>query len=148
MGFRSRKAVSEIVSSIILTVIVVVIGTSLIAYSAYMYFSTRNTLMEHVNRVENELRQSISALIAYGNKGENRITIILVAGEYGVKISNIYINGTAINYSAQLSSYEVRVIEVSGSDIGIDLSQAPPESILGVLVLYEGGELYVYASII
>mgnify|MGYP000560096680 CR=1 FL=1 len=148
MGFRSRKAVSEIVSSIILTVIVVVIGTSLIAYSAYMYFSTRNTLMEHVNRVENELRQSISALIAYGNKGENRITIILVAGEYGVKISNIYINGTAINYSAQLSSYEVRVIEVSGSDIGIDLSQAPPESILGVLVLYEGGELYVYAPII
>ena len=146
--FRYRRAVSEVVSSIILTVIVVIIGTSLITYSAYMYFSTRNALIEHVNRVENELRQSISSLIAYGSRDENKIVITLVAGEYGVKISNIYINGTAINYSAQLSSYEVKVIEVSSSDIGIDLSQTPTESVLSVLVLYEGGELHVYAPII
>ena len=146
--FRYRRAVSEIVSSIILTVIVVIIGTSLITYSAYMYFTTRNTLIEHLNRVENELSQSISALIAYGSRDENRITIILVAGEYGVKILNIYINGTAINYSTQLSSYEVKVIELNALDIGIDLSQSSSQSTLSVLVLYEGGEFHVYAPII
>lgn len=145
---RCKRAVSEIVSSIIPTVIVVIIGSSLITYSAYMYFTTRNTLIEHLNRIENELRQSISVLIAYGSRDDNRITIILVAGEYGVKILDIYINGTAINYTTQLSSYEVKVIEINSLDIGINLSQTSPQTTLSILVIYEGGDLHIYAPII
>ena len=150
------KAVSPLVSSVILMLIVLGIGVYIVAY-AFMNFQLYSQRISwESQRKLLAASQDIGILATYINtlSSPRKLYVLLATGGSPVKILAVYINDTLYNDRCSIS--------INGSppsSIPTNGIYAPPKSfiaitcsVLGnfakVVVIYEGGSVFAYAKAI
>ena len=138
------KGVSEYVSAIILTLIVLIGGAMVLIYAM-------NTLNQEYQRIEEELfkaehtsRQSLTIVASYVVNTELRI--VVVTADYPVKILDIYANNSLVTSSCRLviggKSFSIpfTLKPYTAAMVLCTLSTAPePGSYIEVRIDFEGG---------
>ena len=137
-----RLGISPIVSTVLLILIIVSIGAVLVTSAYRMYSTFRSQVIEERSRIERELRQSLGVLLIRADSSIDKVTIVVVAADYPVKIYAIYINNTLVSEpNIELPPFEVSELEVNY--LGLNSGD-----LLNIKIVYEGGRIEEWATAI
>ncbi|OYT50862.1 MAG: hypothetical protein B6U76_11995 [Desulfurococcales archaeon ex4484_217_2] len=133
---NKRKAISEIVASMLLLLIIVSIGTALYLYLYYRTTFHRQRTEQQILEEEIKAKEQVAILLAVGSSKTNRVKVVLAIGPNPVRIYAVYVNDTlAVNYSPPQNHKPLEIVELEISS-PITLQ---PNSIVLVRVVYGGG---------
>ncbi len=97
---RKTRAISEIVSSLLLVIIVISTSTLVVLYVYRNIEAYRSRVQEEIVAAETTLKQTVNILYVVGNSTTNNVSIVFATGDYPVRIYGILINYTiAENYT-------------------------------------------------
>lgn len=141
MRNKFKLAVSEIVASMLLLLIVVSIGTTLYLYLYYRSTFYQQRILQELLNEEMLSKQQLTVLLVRGNSSVSSISIVLATGSFPVEINAIYVNGTlAYETTLNLGGYVVEEILIESPII------LNPGDIIYVKIVYAGGRFYAEAS--
>lgn len=141
MRNKFKLAVSEIVASMLLLLIVVSIGTTLYLYLYYRSTFYQQRILQELLNEEMLSKQQLTILLVRGNSSVSSISIVLATGSFPVEINAIYVNGTlAYETTLNLGGYVVEEILIESPII------LNPGDIIYVKIVYAGGRFYAEAS--
>ncbi len=144
------RGVSPYVSTIILTLIVLGVGSYLLVSALSRFQAETQNLRREAQRLEYEARQALSVVASFINGTE--LAIYVATGDWPTKILGIYVNDTL--FMDRCSCTIVGSDEVSWSVppyalayISCDLSTiSSSPTFVDVKIVYEGGEVVTHAS--
>ncbi len=146
-----RRAVSEYVSAIMLAIIVLASGAAIYIYAMNVLDRNYQRIENELIRAEHEMRQSLSIVASYFVN--SNATIIVVSGDYPVKILDIYINNTVATPSCELiigankSTLPYTLRPYTSAVILCSWSTAPSSGTsVPIKIVYEGGEVEALAQ--
>jgi len=131
-----KKAVSEIVASMLLLLIIVSIGTALYLYLYYRTTFHQQRTEQQILEEEIKAKEQVAILLVVGYSETNTVKVILAIGPNPTGIRAIYVNNTlAVNYNPPQNYKPLEIVELEISS-PITLQ---PNSIVLVRVVYGGG---------
>ena len=131
-----KKAVSEIVASMLLLLIIVSIGTALYLYLYYRTTFHQQRTEQQILEEEIKAKEQVAILLVVGYSEAKTVKVILAIGPNPTGIRAIYVNNTlAVNYNPPQNYKPLEIVELEISS-PITLQ---PNSIVLVRVVYGGG---------
>jgi len=137
-----RRAISEIVASMLLLLIVVAIGTTLYLYLYSKAMGYQQTLAQELLEEEILSKQQLSVLLVVGYSDTRQVRVVVATGPVPVEVNAVYINNTlATQYSSlKLDSYAVEELQIP-SPISLESGD-----IIYVRIIYGRGFFYIDSS--
>jgi len=131
-----RKAVSEIVASMLLLLIIVSIGTALYLYLYYRTTFHQQRTEQQILEEEIKAKEQVAILLAVGYSETNTVKVILAIGPNPTRIYAVYVNNTlAVNYNPPQNYKPLEIVELEvQSPITLQ-----PNSVILVRIVYGGG---------
>ncbi|RLG70656.1 MAG: hypothetical protein DRO23_13040 [Thermoprotei archaeon] len=136
MLIKMRKAVSEIVASMLLLLIIVSIGTALYLYLYYRTTFHQQRTEQQILEEEIKAKEQVAILLAVGYSETNTVKVILAIGPNPTRIYAVYVNNTlAVNYNPPQNYKPLEIVELEvQSPITLQ-----PNSVILVRIVYGGG---------
>jgi len=91
---RWNRAVSEVIASLVLLLIVSILGTTLYSYTLTELGTKQNVLQMEIQMETERVRERFTVIAVWWGDGENLLNMtILNYGIIDIKIADIYVNG-------------------------------------------------------
>ncbi|WFO75563.1 hypothetical protein J4526_01350 [Desulfurococcaceae archaeon MEX13E-LK6-19] len=152
---RKAKAISEIVSSLLLVIIVISTSTLVVLYVYRNIEAYRSRVQEEIITAETLLKQTINILYVLGNSTTNNVSIVFATGEYPVRIYGILINYTvAENYTVIKGDCWVEdgYLVCNANNMVEIMVRSPielsPYTRINVIIAYGAGEAEAWGDVI
>ena len=141
---NKRKAISEIVASMLLLLIIVSIGTALYLYLYYRTTFHQQRTEQQILEEEIKAKEQVAILLAVGSSKTDRVKVVLAIGPNPARIYAVYVNNTlAVNYNPPQNYKPLEVVELEvPSPITLQ-----PNSIILVRVVYGGGYVETWGEV-
>ena len=134
--------VSELISTLLMLLITLAIGTFIIGYISDVSDRLYTLIKSDVERRSVELIKSLDIVFAIGSATNNEVKLALANGITELKILTVYINEVPVeNSSITLEPLEIRVVILKAP------IQLLKNSVFKVKVVYEGGEGVIYGYV-
>jgi len=103
--FHDKRAVSEIVASLIIVLIVSVAGVALYSYSLGAFSSSSSSFQLQTNQREERARERFSIIAVWWDTVDQLNLTVLNYGKIELAIDAVYINGTPVSsYSSGIGT--------------------------------------------
>jgi archaellum component FlaG (FlaF/FlaG flagellin family) len=135
---KRSRAVSEVIASLIIILIVSVLGTSLYSYTLTETQLKQDALQRDV-QMESERAQERFSVIACVQDGNLLNLTVLNYGSFDIEIVDVYINGDRFTLSPSK-----RILPSDLGHISITVPAIIPDEIYEITVVSERGVSYVY----
>ncbi len=134
--------VSELISTLLMLLITLAIGTFIIGYISDVSDRLYTLIKSDVERRSVELIKSLDIVFAIGSATNNEVKLALANGITELKILTVYINEVPVeNSSITLEPLEIRVVILKAP------IQLLKNSVFKVKVVHEGGEGVIYGYV-
>ena len=134
--------VSELISTLLMLLITLAIGTFIIGYISDVSDRLYKLIKSDVERRSVELIKSLDIVFAIGSATNNEVKLALANGITELKILTVYINEVPVeNSSITLEPLEIRVVILKAP------IQLLKNSVFKVKVVHEGGEGVIYGYV-
>ncbi len=156
MPSAHHRGVSPLVSAVIMTLIVLGVGAYVVAYAITNFHSIAQRISYSSQRALLEMSQDIAVLAAYINSSlsPTKLYVLLATGGSPAKILAIYVNDEPYNSLCLFSVDGSTPTTISSSGIYVpprsfvSIECPAPGTYAKVTIVYEGGEVTVYAKAI
>ncbi len=138
----SCSGVSELISSTLLILITLALGTIIITSISNYSYNVNTLFRSDIERRSVDLMKSLDLIMVSGSKSANKIKLVISNGVVELKVMAIYVDDVPVGgLDLVLAPLDIKVVEFEPP---IKLFE---DSMFRVKVVYEGGEKVSYGYV-
>ncbi len=142
---RGLRGISEITSAALLTLIVLIVGSFVIARILGALEHGLSEAQGKIVRIEQEMGSTLVVMAAY-KPTDTSVKVVLVSGEYPVKLLAVYVNDELWTANCLVDGSPVNGYMVAPDTLAVLECSGVPSGTVSVKIVYEGGEVAAFAG--
>jgi len=143
---QGRRAVSEVMGSLIILLIVSTLGTFLYNYTLNVMGFQQSALQEELKIASNRAQERLKVIAIWLSNSSDLLNItILNYGEYDTKVVDIYVNGMRANSYYEGKGEQIATLGLSKISFYSPIPMSP-ETLYELVIVSERGVAHVYRS--
>ncbi len=139
------RGISEITSAAILTLIVLIVGGFVVARILGVLEHGLSEAQNRISMIEREMGSTLAVMAAY-KPSDTIARVILVSGEYPVKLTAVYVNDELWAANCLVDGSPVDGYTMGPETVAVLECTGVPLGTVSVKVVYEGGEVVALAG--